>query len=107
MGTAAGCNLNGVRGNGHPEDREVRFLTGVYELFPQEILTRRPVVELDLGCGVGSFTAELAKRYPEITLSEQELCAEANKWEMSHGGISGRTAQQFINYLAGRKREEG
>jgi len=45
---------------------------------------------------------ELAGRYPEITLSEQELCAQANQWELSHGGISGRTAQQFINYLAGR-----
>lgn len=44
---------------------------------------------------------ELAKRYPSITLSDEELCAEANKWELSHGGISGRTAQQFINYLAG------
>ena len=44
---------------------------------------------------------ELAKRYPEITLTEEELCAQANKWELSHGGISGRTAQQFINYLAG------
>ena len=45
---------------------------------------------------------ELAKRCPEITLSEQELCAQANQWELSHGGISGRTAQQFINHLAGR-----
>lgn len=36
-----------------------------------------------------------------ITLSEEELKAEANKWELSHGGISGRTAQQYINYLAG------
>lgn len=45
---------------------------------------------------------ELAKRYPEITLSDQELCAQANQWELSHGGISGRTAQQFINYLAGK-----
>ncbi len=44
---------------------------------------------------------ELAKRYPKITLSEQELCAKASQWELSHGGISGRTAQQFINYLAG------
>ena len=44
---------------------------------------------------------ELAKRCPELTLSEQELCAQANQWELSHGGISGRTAQQFINYLAG------
>ena len=46
---------------------------------------------------------ELAKRYPGITLSEEELVAEANKWELSHGGISGRTAQQFINYLAGKE----
>lgn len=44
----------------------------------------------------------LAKRYPSITLSDEELCAEANKWELSHGGISGRTAQQFLNYLAGK-----
>ena len=47
------------------------------------------------------IVVELAKRNPSITLSEQELCAEANKWELAHGGISGRTAQQFINYLAG------
>ena len=44
----------------------------------------------------------LAKKYPQITLSDKELCEEANKWELSHGGISGRTAQQFINYLAGQ-----
>ena len=36
-----------------------------------------------------------------ITMSDEELCAEANKWELSHGGISGRTAQQFINYILG------
>ncbi len=47
----------------------------------------------------------LAKKYPSITLSEEELCAEANKWELSHGGISGRTAQQFLNYLAGKELE--
>ena len=38
-----------------------------------------------------------------IHMTEEELCAEANKWELSHGGISGRTAQQFINYLAGKQ----
>lgn len=37
-----------------------------------------------------------------IHMEEAELCAEANKWELSHGGISGRTAQQFINYCLGR-----
>ncbi|MBO5238197.1 MAG: ATP-binding protein [Lachnospiraceae bacterium] len=49
---------------------------------------------------------ELAKRYDTIHMSDEELCAEANKWELSHGGISGRTAQQFINYLAGKAVEE-
>jgi uncharacterized protein len=45
----------------------------------------------------------LAKRHNNITLSEEELYLEANRWELSHGGISGRTAQQFINYLAGQE----
>ncbi len=36
-----------------------------------------------------------------ISLDDETLCAEANKWEMRHGGVSGRTARQFINYLAG------
>ena len=49
-----------------------------------------------------NIVCELAKRYGSITLTEEELCAEANKWELSHGGISGRTAQQFINYLLGQ-----
>ena len=44
----------------------------------------------------------LAKKHPEITLTEEELLAEANKWELSHGGVSGRTAQQFMYYLAGK-----
>lgn len=36
-----------------------------------------------------------------ITMPDEEIRAEANKWELSHGGISGRTAQQFVNYLLG------
>ena len=48
------------------------------------------------------IVTNLAKKYPEIKLSDKELCAEANKWELSHGGISGRTAQQFIDYLLGQ-----
>lgn len=49
-----------------------------------------------------NIVVQLAKRNG-IDMDEKELCAEANKWELSHGGISGRTAQQFINYLAGKK----
>ncbi len=37
----------------------------------------------------------------EEAMSDEELKAEANKWELSHGGISGRTAQQFVNYVLG------
>ncbi|MDO5476916.1 MAG: ATP-binding protein [Eubacteriales bacterium] len=44
---------------------------------------------------------ELAQRYPQITLTEEELLRKANQWELRSGGASGRTAQQFINYLAG------
>lgn len=43
---------------------------------------------------------ELAKKM-KLDISEEKLIAEANKWEMRHNGVSGRTAQQFINYLAG------
>lgn len=44
------------------------------------------------------IVVELAKR-EGLSLSDEELCQEANKWELQHGGISGRTAQQFINHL--------
>ena len=42
----------------------------------------------------------LAKRY-NIDIPEEELISEANRWELSHGGLSGRTAQAFIDYLSG------
>ena len=44
---------------------------------------------------------ELAKR-EGITMPEEELLLEANKWELAHGGLSGRTAQQFIDHLLGK-----
>ena len=44
----------------------------------------------------------LAKR-GGIDMPEEELLLEANKWELSHGGLSGRTAQQFIDYLLGQE----
>ena len=36
-----------------------------------------------------------------LTVPREELFAQANRWELRHGGISGRTAQQFINHLSG------
>ena len=43
----------------------------------------------------------LAERH-QVEMSEEELLLEANKWELQHGGLSGRTAQQFIDYLCGK-----
>ena len=43
----------------------------------------------------------IAARYPQIHLTEEELLAAANRFEIRHGGISGRCAQQFINSIAG------
>ena len=40
-----------------------------------------------------------------IRMPEPELLAEANKWELSHGGLSGRSAQQFVDYLQGMQPE--
>ena len=50
-----------------------------------------------------NIVKELAKRRPNIQIDEEELLNLANRWEIRHGGISGRTAQQFINYLEGRE----
>ena len=49
-----------------------------------------------------NIVVNLAKKNG-LTMTEEELCAEANKWELSHGGISGRTAQQFINHCLGNE----
>ncbi len=38
-----------------------------------------------------------------IDMPKEKLLLEANRWELNHGGLSGRTAQQFIDYLAGRE----
>ena len=48
------------------------------------------------------IVTELAKKNG-VDMAQDELLAEANKWEIAHGGRSGRTAQQFIDYLLGRR----
>ena len=50
-----------------------------------------------------SIVVGLARRsgITEEMMTDEELCAKANVWELSHGGVSGRTAQQFINYVKG------
>lgn len=53
-----------------------------------------------------NIVINLARR-AGITMSDEDLCMEANRWELSHGGISGRTAQQFINYISGSVEKKG
>ena len=51
---------------------------------------------------------EIVRRLAEkegIEMPEQELLAKANQWELSHGGLSGRTAQQFIDHIAAQYRK--
>lgn len=48
----------------------------------------------------GEIVKGLAARYG-VEMEEEKLLSEAGKWELSHGGLSGRTAQQFIDYLRG------
>ena len=45
---------------------------------------------------------KLAERHG-IEMEEETLLLEANKWELNHGGLSGRTAQQFVDYLLGQE----
>lgn len=47
------------------------------------------------------IVAELAKRHG-IDMDEKTLRSEATRWQMRHGGLSGRTAQQFIDSLLGK-----
>ena len=38
-----------------------------------------------------------------IVMDEKELYLQSDRWEMSHGGLSGRCAGQFINHLLSEK----
>ena len=49
-----------------------------------------------------NIVKNLAEKY-QIPMEEEELFLEADRWELNHGGRSGRTAQQFINYLLGKQ----
>ena len=40
----------------------------------------------------------LAKKH-NINMDEKEILVKANMWELSHGGMSGRSATQFVTYL--------
>ena len=74
--------------------------------------TKQEKLSLSARFGVSIYYgAPTPKEYKEIVLalrdrndikmSDEEILSLANKWELSHNGLSGRTAQQFIDYLIG------
>lgn len=81
------------------------------ELHRSETVNEKLSLAARFGVTIGYYTPQrreyfnivttLARRHPEIKLTDEELITEAGKWEMRHGGMSGRTAQQFIDSLLG------
>ena len=68
------------------------------------------------GCAV-NFSVPDPRGYHEIVLAlyrreggrgmdERDLLRLADAWEIRHGGVSGRTARQFINDLIAREKQE-
>lgn len=49
-----------------------------------------------------NIVSQLAQR-DGVKMSEEQLLSEANRWELNHGGFSGRTARQFIDHLLGQQ----
>ena len=81
------------------------------ELHRSETVNEKLSLAARFGVTIGYYTPQrkeyfnivttLARRHPEIKLTDEELISAASKWEMRHGGMSGRTAQQFIDSLLG------
>lgn len=44
---------------------------------------------------------QLAKKF-NLQFDEEDLLKKAHAWEIRHGGLSGRTAEQFITYISGQ-----
>ena len=66
-----------------------RFGLTIYFESPAQQEYHRIVEELALRAG--------------ILMPKETLRLEATRWEMQHGGPSGRAAQQFIDFLRGQE----
>ena len=79
----------------HAEDtvEEMLSLSG---RFGENILFESPALE-----EYHRIVSELAKRHG-IEIDEEELMLGADRWEIRHGGRTGRAAEQYIDYMRGR-----
>lgn len=48
----------------------------------------------------------IAKQYPELDVSEEELLLEANRWSLTGGGFSGRVARQMVISLLSQQKDK-
>jgi len=69
----------------------------LFNRFGVTIRFNRPSMPEFIGIAI-----HLARRYPEIMLSDAEITEQARQWGLWHGNISGRRAQQFVNHLLGQ-----
>ena len=81
------------------------------EVHRSDTLEERLSLAARFGCAV-NFNVPDRRQYHEIVkglarrsgigdIPEEKLLLAANTWEIRHGGVSGRTAQQFVTHLAG------
>lgn len=83
------------------------------DVHPVDTMAERRSLSDRFGIAIGYFKPDrqeyydivqaLAAQNPEISLTTEELLHKADQWEIRHGGRSGRTAQQFIDYLLGER----
>ena len=60
--------------------------------------------------GCSSILSRRWRSGTRLTWTRRSCCRRANAWELRHGGMSGRTATQFITHLLGKEpkqKEEG
>ena len=60
-------------------------------------------VFIDDANGICQWCNDACEDIYGIEMDEKELYLQSDRWEMSHGGLSGRCAGQFINHLLSEK----
>lgn len=81
------------------------------DVHPVDTMAERRSLADRFGVSIGYFqpkrqeyfriVEELAGKDPAITLTPEELRHQADVWAIRHGGMSGRTARQFVDFLSG------
>ena len=81
------------------------------DVHPVDTMAERRSLSDRFGVSIGYFKPArqefyaiidtLVRQHPEIQMKEEELHLKADQWALRHGGLSGRCARQFVDYLLG------